>query len=40
MVEFSKCIKGESGMPIPIEQMVSATKISFMVDEMAKKCVI
>jgi predicted dehydrogenase len=37
MGEFSKYIKGESGMPIPIEQMVSATKISFKVDEMAKK---
>ena len=37
MVEFNKCIKGESGMPILIEQMVSATNISFMVDETAKK---
>jgi predicted dehydrogenase/NADPH-dependent curcumin reductase CurA len=39
MVEFSKCIKGESGMLIPIEQMVSATNISFMVDEIAKKSI-
>lgn len=37
LVEFVKYMKGGIGVPIPIEQMVSATNISFAVDELTKK---
>ena len=30
---FAQCSKGESDLPIPLEQLVSATQISFEVDE-------
>ena len=33
LTEFAKCCKGESDLPIPLEQLVSATEISFAVDE-------
>lgn len=33
MIEFAKCVKGESELPISIEQLINATKISFSIDE-------
>jgi predicted dehydrogenase/threonine dehydrogenase-like Zn-dependent dehydrogenase len=36
LIEFARCIKGQSGWPIPLEQLSSATMISFSVDDMLR----
>jgi predicted dehydrogenase/threonine dehydrogenase-like Zn-dependent dehydrogenase len=33
LIEFAKCVKGQTGLPIPLEQLLSATMISFSVDD-------
>jgi len=33
LIEFAKCIRGESSLPIPIDQLVSASEISFEVEK-------
>ncbi|MBA7682310.1 Inositol 2-dehydrogenase/D-chiro-inositol 3-dehydrogenase [subsurface metagenome] len=36
LIEFAKYIKGQTDLPISMEQMVSATVVSFSVDDMVK----
>lgn len=35
--EFAKCVRGESALPVPLEQLISATEISFAVDRLIIK---
>lgn len=37
LAKFAKCIKGQGSLPIPFEHLVSATAISFQVDNMVKR---
>ncbi len=37
LIEFARCIKGQISQPIPMEQLASATMVSFSVDDMVKR---
>jgi predicted dehydrogenase len=36
LVEFARCLKGASGLPISMDQLISATTISFTVNDVVK----
>lgn len=37
LIEFAECVQGKRGLPISIEDIIQATEISFIIDEMVRK---